>query len=144
MGDSYAIHALRRKRARLAGEILEAQKSLAKKRGTLTTLDAAIRLFEPTLNPTTITPIRPSRPCCVYFRHGEQMALALSALREAGKPITCNEVAEYAIGAKGLNPDHRVRAQIVENIRAALARLAVKGLTRKIVKWPDTWWELAS
>ena len=143
MGHSYAIHALRRKRARLAGEILAAQKSVAKMRGTLATLDAAIRLFEPALNPTTIAPIRPSRPCCVYFRHGEQMALALSALREAGEPMTCEEVARYAIAAKGLNVDSHIRARIVENIRAALARLAAKGLTRKIVKWPDTWWELA-
>jgi hypothetical protein len=100
-------------------------------------------MFEPASNPDLIAPIRPSSRRCLYFKKGETMRLALSALREAGKPISCREVTEYALAAKGLNPDARVKADIVETVRGALTRLAAKGLARKLVEWPDTWWELS-
>jgi hypothetical protein len=64
-------------------------------------------------------------------------------LREAGKPVAARYVAEFAMAAKGLDPDPRVRVQIIESVRGALERLAAKGITRKLVEWPETWWELA-
>jgi len=142
MGDQFAIFALRRKRARLAGEIDAAQRALAKQREKLATLDAVIRMFEPTSNPELIAPIRPARGRCVFFRHGEQMRLAVSALRDAGKPVSCRYVAEFAMAAKGLNPEGVVQERIIEGVRAALERLGRRGLARKIVEWPETWWEL--
>jgi hypothetical protein len=143
MGDSFAIYALRRKRARLAGEIGAAQTALNRQRDQLATLDAVIRMFEPDTNPELIAAIRPCSARCLYFRRGEQMRLCLAALREAGKPVSTRYVAEYAMGMKGLDPDPKVRDKITENVRMALKRLAAKGITRKIIVWPDTWWEIA-
>jgi hypothetical protein len=144
MADTFAIYSLRRKRAHLAGEIEQAMRLVAKKRETLATLDAVIRLFEPESNPDLIAAIRPvSARRCAFFRHGEMPRLCLVALREAGKPVPCRYVAEYAMQAKGLNVSGKVREEITENIRQALARLAAKGFVRKIVEWPETWWELA-
>lgn len=143
MGDSFAIYALHRKRARLAGEINAAQAAVQKKREALATLDAVILMFEPQSNPELIPAIRPASKRNVYFHNGEQTRLCLSALREAGKPVTARYVAEYAMAAKGLDPEPRVRDQLVENCRCTLSRLAKKGLTRKLVEWPETWWELA-
>ncbi len=48
--------------------------------------------------------------------------------------------AEYAMAAKGLNPDRVVRERIIEGARAALERLAAEGRARKIMEWPNTWW----
>ena len=45
--------------------------------------------------------------------------------------------------AKGLDVEPRVQTKITENLRVVLARLAAKGITRKLINWPDTWWELA-
>jgi len=143
MGDQFAIHALRRKRARLAGEIDAAQQAIARQREALATLDAVIRMFEPDSNPDMIAPIRPYSPRSPYFRRGEQMRLALSALRDASKPVAARWVAEWVIAAKGLDPEPRGREAITEHVRQALGRLADKGLARKIVEWPETWWELA-
>ncbi len=142
MADTYAIIALRRKRAHLAGEIEAAQRKIERQRETLATLDAVIKMFQPDTNPEMIAAIRPCSARCLYFRRGEQMALSMAALREAGKPASTRYIADYAIAAKGLNPDKRVRDTITENIRQALGRLAKRGLARKIVVWPDTWWEL--
>ena len=66
----------------------------------------------------------------------------MSALRESGKPTTVRVVAEYVMAAKGLDVEPPVKAQIVEHTRGALVRLAAKGITRKLVDWPDTWWEM--
>lgn len=52
-------------------------------------------------------------------------------------------VADYAIAAKGLEVDARVRARIVRQTYGALTRLARRGKLRKIIDWPDAWWELA-
>ena len=144
MADTFVISGLRRKRAHLAGEIEAAQRALAKQRETLATLDAVILLFEPTGNPDLIPAIRPVSRRCLYFRRGEQPRLCLSALREAGKPVSTRYVAEYVMQAKGLDVEPRVQAKITENLRVVLARLAAKGITRKVVVWPDAWWELAT
>ncbi len=52
MRDTYAILALRRKRAYLAGEIAKAERLIAQQRDTLAALDATIQLCEPTTNPS--------------------------------------------------------------------------------------------
>jgi hypothetical protein len=142
MGNTFAIIALRRKRAHLAGEIDKAQKALHRQRETLATLDAVIRLFEPTSNPELIAPIRPCSARCLYFRRGEIARLCLAALRDAGKPATTRTITEYALAAKGLDVDPRVKAKITENVRQAMARLAAKGIVLKLIQWPEVWWEL--
>jgi hypothetical protein len=142
MGNTFVIAGLRRKRARLAGEIAAAQGALNKQRHALATLDAVLNMFEPDSDPELIPSIRPvSRG--LFFRHGELTRLCASALREAGKPVLTAYVTEYAMGAKGLPPDRLVREKIGEKVRVALHRLADKGIARKVVTWPDSWWELA-
>jgi hypothetical protein len=82
MCDTYAILALRRKRAYLAGEIAQAERQLADKHTWVKNLDATIQLFQPTTNPDLIPAIRPTRRG-LFFRQGEQMRLCRDALREA-------------------------------------------------------------
>ena len=76
MGDTYAILALRRKRAHLAGKIEAAECAIARDRAALAALDATIHLFEPETNPELIPAIRPTRHG-LFFRHGEQTRLCL-------------------------------------------------------------------
>ncbi len=142
MGDTFAISALHRKRAHLAGQIETAERVIAGQRETLATLDAVIRMFAPS-NPELIPAIRPYSRRCLFFHHGEQGRLCLSALRETGVPMSCRQVAEYAMAAKGLDVDPVSRKQITKALRASLAGLAARGKVRKIVSAPETWWELA-
>jgi len=144
MRDTYAILALRRKRAYLAGEIAQAEHRLANKRKVLATLDATIQLFEPTTNPELIPAIRPTRHG-LFFRHGEQTRLCISALREANRPLSARQVAGYAMLAKGLPTDNApILAAITVQVRVALGRLQAKGVVVKIICRPDAWWELAA
>ena len=142
--DTFVIMGLHRKRSRLAGEIEAVERRLAVQREALAQVDAVIRLFEPTNNPELIPAIRPT-PRCLFFRHGEQMRLCLAALREAQKPMTVRQIAEYAMLTKGLPVEHgAARTMIAGHTRTTLYRLAKAGTVRKIIDWPDTWWELAT
>jgi hypothetical protein len=143
MRDTFAIMALRRKRAYLAGEIARAEQVLAKQREALAALDATIQLFAPTTNPDLIPAIRPTRRG-LFFRHGEQTRFCVSALREAERPLSARQVAVYAMQAKGLPTDNApILASITVQVRVALGRLEGKGMIRKIISRPDAWWELA-
>ena len=142
MGNTFVLSGLRDKRARLAGEIDHAQRELAKQREALATLDAVILMFDSANNPELIPAIRPHSVRCLYFRHGERSWLCLNALREAGKPVSVRWVAEHCLAAKGLDPEWRVREQIIEGVRQSLHRIAAKGVARKILDFPETWWEL--
>ena len=141
MGDSFALPALRRKRAHLAGEIKAAQKAIDGQRQALAKLDAVILMFDPDADPEAIAAINPRR--APYYDRGEQTRLILSALREADKPVTVRYVADYVFAAIVLDLGPKERAVAVERVRFALSKLAARGVTRKIVERPDTWWDLA-
>jgi hypothetical protein len=69
--------------------------------------------------------------------------LIFAALHAAGKPTTCRYVTEYLIQAKGLDAmPPKVRGVFTERVRSTLAQLERRGFLRRIVEWPDTWWEL--
>ncbi|MGH7041891.1 MAG: hypothetical protein ACREFY_07145 [Acetobacteraceae bacterium] len=134
---------LRRKRARIAGEIEATERKLTPLREALAQVDAVLRLFAPASNPELIPAIRPAARC-LFFRHGEQMRLCVVALREAGGPARARQIAEYAMLAKGLPADNAaVRTAITVQVRIALGRLEKRGKVRRILNAPETWWELA-
>jgi hypothetical protein len=143
MRYTYALSALRDKRARLAGEIESIERQAAKLRQDVANIDATLRLFHPAADPTHITPIRPKWRG-VYFRNGERTRLCLEALRDAGRPLRQGGIAEYVMRAKGMDQaDKPLRATIANNVGVSLARLAKNGTVRRVVVEPETWWELA-
>ena len=142
MSDTYAIRALRRKRARLAGEIEQAEFALGKHREELVAMDAVVRIFEPAFNPELIRAVRPRPRRNPFFKHGEQPRLCLDVLRSERKPLSASNIAQCLIDLKGLKVEQLARRHLNEQVRLCLHRLADKGCVRKIVQWPETWWEL--
>ena len=90
-----------------------------------------------------IATIRPTSRRSLYFKRNEHRGLCLMALREGAGPMSCRQVVEYAMAAKSLDREPLVGANIDKHTRRALVRLAEKCIVRRIVTWPDTWWELA-
>jgi hypothetical protein len=141
MRDTFTIMGLRRKRAHMAGEIEAAQSALNKRRRELATLDAVLNMFAPDTDPELIPSIRPVKKG-LFFRHGEVTRLCIAALRAAEKPVMTSHVTDYAMETKGIPTEPLVREQIGATVRQTLHRLAERGIVRKIVDWPDMWWEL--
>lgn len=142
MGQSFVISGLKDKRARIAGEIAAAQRALDQRREELAQLDAVIRMFTPGCNPDMIPPIRPGSHG-LFFSYGQLPRACLGILREAKEPVRFDVIVERVIQAKGFEPDGHVRKHITDTTRAALMRLARKGLVRRLIVEPDVWWELA-
>jgi hypothetical protein len=142
MGDTFAISALRRKRARIAGEIIQAQEIVARRTKELLAIDAVIRLFSPDSDPDMIAPIRPASRG-LFFGYRELTRLCLDILREAGGPLTLDSTIDRVMATKGFPDDGRLRRRIYEITRASLLRLERRGTVRRILDQPDMWWELA-
>jgi hypothetical protein len=143
MRYTYALSALRHKRARLAGEIITAERATDKLRETLAALDATLRLFHPDADPSRLTPIKArSKWRNLWFRQGEPARLCLEALRDAGAPRTTRQIAEYLMRAKHLDVnDKPLRARMTEHARGTMRRQEAKGSVRRILDEPEVWWE---
>ena len=143
MGTYHAIIQLREKRARIAGEIAKAERELAANKRDLAQVDAVIRLLEPETNQELIPAIRPRSRRSLFFKHGEQQRLVCNVFHVAGKPMRCRAVAEDVMLRKGLPVENEALVQSVSiQVRVALFRLEERGITRRIVKAPETWWEM--
>jgi hypothetical protein len=142
MGEPHVISGLKAKRARIAGEIIQAQEIVARRTKELLAIDAVIRMFSPDCDPDMIAPIRPSSRG-LFFQYKELGRLCLDALRIAGKPVTLDQIASHVMLAKGLPDDKHLRKRVTDTARASLMRQAQKGRVRRILDEPDMWWELS-
>lgn len=141
MGEPHVFTALRNKRARIAGEIAASQRTVAQRREELAKLDAVIRMFAPDCNPDMIPPIRPGSHG-LFFGCRELSRICVACLREADGQVRFDQIVERAIAAKGFNVDGRLRRHISDTARATLLRIVRKGLVRRMLEQPDTWWEV--
>ena len=53
-----------------------------------------------------------------------------------------DQIAAYAMLAKGLPDDRHVRAQVINNVRQSLMRQVQKGRVWRVLDEPDMWWEM--
>jgi len=127
---------LRAKRDAISGQVHDTEKKLAKLRGGLANLDAAIGILSPD-HPDFIAPAKPRKR---YFGHTELARLVREALRDASKPLSAGEVAASIMAAKGFPETHY--AAITKMVLARLNRFASEGGITKIGKTRDARWQL--
>jgi hypothetical protein len=122
MGELPIIDALRNKRSELVGLMSRLEQQLAQHRGSLTHLDATMRLFDPDMLSQNTDPAQPHRRVS-WFRPGECRRLIYDVLRDAPQPLATRELAERVMAAKGTPAtDNRTRALIQKTVLASLSR----------------------
>lgn len=141
MGDTFAISALIRKRARIAGEIEAAQHVVTQRKEQLAQIDAVIGMFKPDCNPDMIPPIRPAKPG-LYSSYGQLPRLCLGVLRASDGPVRFDVIVDRIVEARGFNLEGHLKRHITDVIRAALIRLEGRGTVQRIIREPEVWWEL--
>ena len=135
----YALKALRQKRATLAGEIVQLEKTIAWKRSQLEHVDATLEVFG-LPDPRGIKPVKPYRRIAL-FKQGELSRLVRDALRESGKAVRTRAVIE-AVGKK-LGADHAGMHALTHRVTASLEYLSRhKGAVEKIGKRSKITWRL--
>ncbi len=139
--NTYAIPALRDKRARIAGRVILLKKQIIKHKHELASLDATITLFDPSYKVGSIKAIKPNRRSKL-FKMGALGRLIVDALRRAeGTPLETTQVVEAVTSAigQGKASDAVLRA----TVRSNLAYLVRRGSVVKIGKSIGTKWRLA-
>jgi hypothetical protein len=140
--NTYVISGLLDKRAHVAGEIFHVEGALKQRREQLIALDVVIRMFVPDCDPETIPPIKPVSPN-LFFKYGELPRLVIGVLRKAEGPMLLDQVVNAVTEAKGLTVDRKIRRHIRDTVRVALGRLEHRRKSvRRVIRAPDTWWEL--
>ncbi len=118
VGNTFVLSGLHDKRARLAGEIIQAQEVSARRTEELLAIDAVLRLFSPDCDPDMIAPIRTTSHG-LYFQYKELGRLCLDALRRAGKSATLNQV----VNQRGADQEATARQSLLRQARNGPVRL---------------------
>ena len=86
LGNKYALHALKDRRATLAGQIADLKKRLQVAVTQLDHIDACLTIFEYDGDPAAI-PIHRVKRRVKLFRQSELGRMIIDTLRRAGKPL---------------------------------------------------------
>ena len=111
MGEPHVLSALKDKRARIAGEIVQARDLIQRRTEELATRDAVILMFSPDCDPDMIPPIRPAKHG-LFFQYRELPRLCLDIMRTAKNPVTLDQLVNRVMTAKGLPIDRRLRRHV--------------------------------
>ncbi len=101
MAEPHVVTGLIAKRAELAGQLEHHQAEVRRLLIDLDNLDCTLRLFAPDIDLETIRP-KPLPPRHAAYK-GEVSRLILDTLRQAGRPMTGQELAQHVIADRGMN-----------------------------------------
>ena len=138
--NTYAIPALKEKRAMIAGRVISLKKQIARHQKELANLDATIVLFDPTYRIGSIKPKRTHRRAKL-FKMGELGRLTIDALRRAGGSLDTGQVLAAVAAAIG---EGKANEEVLRaTVRSNLAYLSRRGMVVQIGKGVGSTWALA-
>ena len=140
--NTFAIPALKEKRASIAGRVISLKKQIARHHKELANLDATIALFEPSYKIGSIKPKRLHKRSKL-FKMGELGRLCIDALRRAnGVPQSTREI--VAAVSASIGQGKASEALLQASVRSNLDYLARRGKVTKLGKGAGCKWGLDS
>ncbi len=103
-GNKYALHALRERRAEIAGEIASTEARLRNLREALAHIDGTLGLFSEGYDPKN-GPVKKLYRRVKLFGQGNLNRMILTALREGARPMTTADVTASIVAALDYGPD---------------------------------------
>jgi hypothetical protein len=137
--NSFALPALKDKRARMAGRIMWLKKILARYQKALEALDTTIGLFEPSYHVGSIKPIYPRRRVQM-FKHGALGRHIMDALRNAARPLKPQEIVAAVVQA--MEQPKSMEDVLAGSVRSNLNYLARRGRIVKVGSGQEVRWTL--
>lgn len=135
-GNRYAVHALKDRRATLAGEIVRFKQGIRDREQQLQHLDATLRILDPDYRSDTVAPKRLRQ--VKLFGGGELNRLIADALRRAEKPISCTDIAAAIVVTKGYGEEamHALTRRVRANLSYLLKqKRVIKAGDRATARW---------
>ena len=132
MEGEHTIHALRRKRAEVSGQVVRAEEALNQLRADLVHIDAVLRMFDPEADPDAIKPKREWQ-ASGYFGPNELPRLIADTIRRNGT-IATPDLTRAVMATNGYAADDpALYNAIMKKVRARLAASHKRGvLAREI------------
>ena len=137
LGNQYALHALRERRAELTGEIASLETRLRSLRTSLGYLDGTLAIMAPGFDPASVKPKKQRK--AKLFGQGKLNALILDALRRGARPMSTSEVTAGVAKAMKLGPE--AEKGLISRVRSNLLYLhkvresVVKDGVRETARW---------
>lgn len=145
MGDTFVISGLTAKRAELLGLALSFEAKARQARADLVHIDAALRLFDPNIDPAEIRGKHPSQGRSHWFENGEMSRLCREALRTAAEPLSAETIVRQIAETRGMDmDDNRLRSRLITRFLQTLHRMAKGGHVARIGKGNGVLWTLPS
>jgi hypothetical protein len=144
MNDKRLLESLIRKRAEIAGEILDLEKRLGTHRAALIHIDSTLKILDPDIQIAEIRATQPAFARSGYFAPGELTRRCNDAVRVAGLDgVSAEEVAIVALKDKALDPgDYLLRSDFIKRVHAAMDRLQRQRMIKRIGKGRGVRWAL--
>jgi predicted metal-dependent HD superfamily phosphohydrolase len=137
------VSALRRMRAKIAGEIEMHSREVDRLRATLIHIDATLRLFDPETDPNDIRAMRRYPQRKEWFARGEVTQRIYEAYRK-DSIIWPRQVARQAMADKGISEaDSKIAQEIIATFAHVAAYLTRRGKLVKIGGGADARWTIA-
>lgn len=139
MAETHVMFALVDKRARLDGEIKMRRYQIMRLEIQLAHIDAVIKMFRPSYDINKIATKRSFGKNLAGVPRGAGGRHALSVLREAGKPLTANEIAALVIAKLGKEDTPESREIIMKNVVSTFSRRKDGAVTYDATTHPGRW-----
>ncbi len=138
MAISLVLSGLVKKRASIDGELHFLEKKVIQLKQELTTLDAAILIFEPEYNLKTIETKRKVGNN-KFFNKGERSRTIMNVLREsAGTNLTAEEIALEVVGQRSLELESKEFKALINTLIDGLRDLKLKEVVRETSRVNNT------
>jgi hypothetical protein len=139
MVETHVVHALKDKRARIAGELHKAQWLVMRLKSDLAAVDQCLKMFKPECDPDGITPKVTTGKNPADVPKGAGSRLALDVLRETGEAFDCEELARRVLVRLGKEPTPKALRMLGITIHSTFSRTKNIPVTFDRRTYPGKW-----
>ena len=139
MVEKHVVSGLIEKRARMAGELSDAQIHVMRLRSDLAAIDCCIRMFKADFAPTTIAPKATITKDPAAFPKGTGSRKALEILRISGEALTSQELARRILVLLNRDTDPKAVAKLEKTIHSSFSRQKRPVVHLDRSTWPGKW-----
>lgn len=139
MAESHVVSALLERRARVAGDIVQAQMRVVRLRVDLAAIDACIRMFKADYDPATVTPKTTFSKSPAKLPKGMGTRKALELLRETGEALSADDLARRVLVLLGKELDQDSVRMLATTIHSSFKRQRNPVVRYDRSTWPGKW-----
>ena len=139
MPEKHVVSGLVERRARVAGEIVQAQMRVVRLRADLAAIDACIRMFKADYDPAAVAPKTTFSKSPARLPKGVGTRKALEVLGNTGEALSAEELARRVLVLLGKELDPKSVNMLAKTIHSSFKRQRDPLVRYDRSTWPGKW-----